>query len=281
MNATCPTHLIHFAVITLIIQVKCKYCKVPHCVILIYLCATLSVLFPNILYKTIFLTPPLLPAVTAAQLVFCQWLLPQCAEDPVILARLLVTCVCSLARDGIMNFHKHVGRNHTRSFHWPMYLTIKITGPRYLRFLCRYFPWLLEDVPLRTRRRMWFPHDAAPAHFSLAVREWLGRHSAGRCIGCVPEDPVLWPPRSPDLNPIDFCLWVSMKNAVHTNIVGTETNFGNAYRMQQTRFASEPRSDACVHGHWAHVEHLLQRVQQVNPLSVKHFAFMRCCNITP
>jgi hypothetical protein len=53
-NATCPTHLILFAVIILIIQVKCKNCKVPHYVIFIHLYVTLCVFFPDILYKTIF-----------------------------------------------------------------------------------------------------------------------------------------------------------------------------------------------------------------------------------
>jgi hypothetical protein len=47
--------------------------------------------------------------------------------------------------------------------------------------------------------------DGAPAHFSRAVLDvlsntyhdvWMGRGG-----------PTAWPPRSPDLNPLDFYLW--------------------------------------------------------------------------
>jgi hypothetical protein len=66
---------------------------------------------------------------------------------------------------------------------------------------------------------MRFLHDGAPAHFTLAVWEWLGRHYPGCWIDCGPKDPMLWPPHSPDLNPVDFYLWGSIKNAVYANIV--------------------------------------------------------------
>ena len=52
---------------------------------------------------------------------------------------------------------------------------------------------------------MWYQHDGLPAHFSIAARQvfndkylkrWIGRGGA-----------VSWPPRSPDLTPLDFFLW--------------------------------------------------------------------------
>jgi hypothetical protein len=97
----------------------------------------------------------------------------------------------------------------------------KLAGLRYLRFLRSYLPQLPEDVSLRTRQRMCFLHDAAPARFRLAVRQWLGRHYPGHWIGRGPEAPALWPPRSPDLNPIDFYKWGCRKNAVYANTVDT------------------------------------------------------------
>jgi hypothetical protein len=114
--------------------------------------------------------------------------------------------------------------------------------------------------------------DVAPTHFSLTVRQWLGRHYSGYWIGRGPDAPVPWPPRSPDLNSVDLYLWGSIKNAVHANIVDTESIFGNAYRMQQTRLVPHFEcvrasfrhpADSCVHAHAGHFENLLCYVQQV------------------
>ena len=40
-----------------------------------------------------------------------------------------------------------------------------LTGNMYSAFLEWTLPELLEDVPLDIRRRMWYQHDGAPAHF--------------------------------------------------------------------------------------------------------------------
>jgi hypothetical protein len=40
-------------------------------------------------------------------------------------------------------------------------------------FLEQSLPALLEDVPLHVRRKLWFMHDGAPAHFSMYAREYL------------------------------------------------------------------------------------------------------------
>jgi hypothetical protein len=45
-------------------------------------------------------------------------------------------------------------------------------------------------------------HDGAPAHFSRAVRDVLNNTYHDRWIGR--GGPTAWPPRSPDLNPLDF-----------------------------------------------------------------------------
>jgi hypothetical protein len=92
----------------------------------------------------------------------------------------------------------------------PYILPAKFIGPRNLRFLRRHLLRMLGDVSLRTRQRMW-PCMMVLQHSSLAVREWLGRHYPGHCIGRGPEAPASWPPRSPDIDSIDFYLWSSIK----------------------------------------------------------------------
>jgi hypothetical protein len=115
----------------------------------------------------------------------------------------------------------------------PCILPAKLNGPRYLRFLHRHLLQLLEDVSLRTRQQMWFLHDAAPAHFTLAVQGWLGRRYLGRWIGRGPEAPVPWPPRSPDFTSDKLLLVVFQENAVYTTFLTPKSNFGNAYRISK------------------------------------------------
>ncbi|KDR19265.1 hypothetical protein L798_06685, partial [Zootermopsis nevadensis] len=47
--------------------------------------------------------------------------------------------------------------------------------------------------------------DGAPPHWGLQIRAYLDRAFPGRRIGR--DDPVPWPPRSPDITPLDFFLW--------------------------------------------------------------------------
>jgi len=66
---------------------------------------------------------------------------------------------------------------------------------------------------------MFFMHDGAPPHFSRIARQYLNDHFPGKWIGRY--GPVAWPPRSPDLNPIDFYLWGYVKNKVYSTPVTT------------------------------------------------------------
>ena len=59
---------------------------------------------------------------------------------------------------------------------------------------------------LRTRRRhMLFQLDGAPPHWGLQVRAFLNDKFLERWIGR--GGPAAWPPRSPDINSLDFFLW--------------------------------------------------------------------------
>ena len=50
-----------------------------------------------------------------------------------------------------------------------------------------------------------FQQDGATPHYLGEVREYLNTRFPGRWIGR--EAPIAWPPRSPDLTPMDFFLW--------------------------------------------------------------------------
>jgi len=87
----------------------------------------------------------------------------------------------------------------------PFILEGRLTGEAYLRFLQEEFPRLLEDVPLNKRGHMYFQHDGAPLHSSREVRNFLNYRFPGRWIGR--GSPHNWSARSPDLSPLDYCVW--------------------------------------------------------------------------
>ena len=93
---------------------------------------------------------------------------------------------------------------HQQSFSFNVWVGILgdcLIGPHFLpQVFCGIS--LLEDVPLRQQQQTWFMHDGTPAHFHLSVRRYLNRRYGERWIGR--GGPVPWPPRSPDLNPLDF-----------------------------------------------------------------------------
>jgi len=101
----------------------------------------------------------------------------------------------------------------------PFILEGRLTGEAYLRFLQEELSRLLEDVPLNKRGRMYFQHDGAPPHFSLEVRNFLNYRFPGRWIGR--GGPHNWPARSPDLSPLDYCVWGWMKELVYSVKVRT------------------------------------------------------------
>ena len=59
-----------------------------------------------------------------------------------------------------------------------------------------------------------FQQDGAPPHFSLKVRDFLDKEFPGRWIGR--GGPLAWPPRSPDLSPLDFFFWGYVKQLMYT-----------------------------------------------------------------
>ena len=58
-----------------------------------------------------------------------------------------------------------------------------------------------------------FMQDGAPPYFSCFVTNVLNERFSDAWIGR--GVPVPWPPRSPDLSPLDFFLWGYIKNIVY------------------------------------------------------------------
>ncbi|EZA52969.1 hypothetical protein X777_07423 [Ooceraea biroi] len=162
------------------------------------------------------------PGDLRARKQFCQWMLGKLRRNPDFLENVLFTDKSSFSSTSILNRqnvriwaernpHAMVQRVHQGRFAinvWagivgnnyvgPVYLPNRLNSARYLAFLQRD---LL--IPRHQRNNIYFMHDGAPPHFGREVRAYLDRFFGTRWIGRRPA-PHLWPPRSPDLNPLDF-----------------------------------------------------------------------------
>ena len=87
---------------------------------------------------------------------------------------------------------------------------VTVTKERYTEMLAQIFPEDSEDVDSEAI----FQQDGAPAHTSRMAMEFLSNRFPNRLIS-KNSDFMMWPPRSPDLNPLDFFFWGFMKQKVH------------------------------------------------------------------
>ena len=99
----------------------------------------------------------------------------------------------------------------------PFSLDGKLTGTKYVDFLSTRLHEILEEVPVDIRLGMRFTHDGAPPHSSRVARQFLNQHFANKWIGR--GGPVVWPARSPDLNPLDFHLSGHLKSIVYATSI--------------------------------------------------------------
>jgi hypothetical protein len=88
-----------------------------------------------------------------------------------------------------------------------------IRGFSYLDMLQSWlFPQLEQD-----EADIILQQDTAPPHFHWEVRSHLNETLPHRCIGRGTDDDMFlkWPPRSPDLTPLDFYFWGYVKDKVY------------------------------------------------------------------
>jgi hypothetical protein len=222
---------------------------------------------------------------------FARWFLNKEVEQPCFPSKVLFTDEASFTREGIVNVHNlhlwsavnpHVTRQckHQVRFSvnvWagilgdhligPYILPDRLNGRNYWIFLNEVLPELLENVPLADIRGMWFQHDGAPAHFAVAVRQFLDARYPNRWIGRA--GPIAWPPRSPDMTPLDFYLWGHVKSLVYETPIESEQDLIGRIVEAFARISETPgvfdrvrqslhrRLNACIGTDGRHFEQLL------------------------
>jgi len=147
----------------------------------------------------------------------------------------------------------------------PYFFEGNVTSDSYCNMLQNHWAELLEDVPLHIRRDMWFQQDGAPPHYANITREFLTKKFGNKWIGR--GGPVQWPPRSPDLTPLDFFLWGYVKDKVMFEPPTTKENMKQKIRdacasvtpelLSNVRTSLLFRINKCTQVHGEHFEHLI------------------------
>jgi len=185
----------------------------------------------------------------ASRITFCDWVIRSYEQDPRLLNQILYTDEAMFTREGIFNSRNnhywskenpHIIRQHAfqeriavnvwagmigNQLIGPYFLPGRLDSELYLDFLLNRLFDLLDDVNLADLRLIHFQHDGAPPHFARSVREHLNETFGQRWIGR--NGPIKWPPRSPDLTPLDFYLWGVCKDMVYKTPVHTREDLMN------------------------------------------------------
>ena len=96
----------------------------------------------------------------------------------------------------------------------PFFFEGNLNSQRFLNFLNNQFADTLDDLPLAEVAGLLFQLDGSPVHNARTVRAWLEENFPNRWIGRNSRL-VQFPPRSPDLTPLDFFLWGFVKEKVY------------------------------------------------------------------
>lgn len=225
-----------------------------------------------------------------ARVVFCRWLLNKDVEQYHFFKKILWTDEARFTKEGVFNSHNmHVWATENPKamressfqnrfsinvwaglignvFLGPHIIEGNLTGEKYLDFLQHNLPQLLDELTQQQREDLIFQHDGAPPHFTNDVRTWLTENYPtwiGR--GGV----VAWPPRSPDLNPLDFFVWGYMKSEVYMTAVHNEEDLHNrifeaANKLRDiltnkvTVAAMRKRARMCIRENGAQFEHKIK-----------------------
>jgi hypothetical protein len=102
----------------------------------------------------------------------------------------------------------------------PHVLPHRFTDNNYRDVPMHDLPELVDSLTLAVRARMWYTRDGTPAYFSRAVKNVLSNIYDDRWIGRGVT--TAWPPRSPDLNPLNFYTLGHLKTLVYAAPVDNE-----------------------------------------------------------
>ena len=195
---------------------------------------------------------------------YCEWYLERCNEDAHFSTKIVWSDEATFKLNGSINRHNctywgpenpHVMVDHhvnlpgitvwcglsSRGLIGPFFFDATMTGPVYLNLLQQsVMPSIREDFE---QEEFYFQQDGAPPHYHRDVRFFLDRILPNRWIGR--RGFVEYPPRSPDLTPLDFFLWGYLKDKVYAQKPATVVQLRATIERECTNIPRELFHDVC------------------------------------
>ena len=114
---------------------------------------------------------------------------------------------------------------------------LKIGGPEYRWVLGHIvIPWIKATYP---DKKVMFQQDSAPGHAANDTQKYLAKNLPG----FIPKE--LWPPSSPDANPLDYFVWGYLKPKVCATSHSTVDSLKTAIVREWDAMPSEMLVKAC------------------------------------
>ena len=166
---------------------------------------------------------------------FCEWYQAKCVEDNQFPKKIVWSDEATFKLNGSINRHNctywaadnpHVTVEHHVNLPgitvWcglsafgligPFFFDDTMNGANYLNLLQEY---AMPRMQVMFRNEEWyFQQDGAPPHYHHNVRAYLDCHLPNRWVG--QRGSIKYPPRSPDLTPMDLFMWGHVKHKVYT-----------------------------------------------------------------
>lgn len=223
---------------------------------------------------------------------YCEVMSEKIIQDPDLIHKTCFSDECVFFLDGRMNTQnsRYWAQENPREFYesrsqypqklnvWagifmgkivgPFFFEQNLTGQLYLEMLEQQIVPRMREIAAESNlpfNQAFFQQDGAPPHYSLIARNFLSLVFPGRWIGR--RGSIEWPPRSPDLTPLDFWLWGHLKTVVYNTKPAdlmdlrtrietacqqiTPEQIGNVYKE------AEQRLYFCMEVNGEHIEHLL------------------------
>ena len=108
-----------------------------------------------------------------------------------------------------------------------------------------------------------FQQDGAPPHWGLHVHGFLYPTFPHRWIGR--DGPIPWPPRSPDITPLDFFLWGYVKDIVYRAKIRDITDL----KQRVITNAIATIDEAMLQRTWREIEYRLHVLRATNGAHVE------------
>lgn len=116
-------------------------------------------------------------------------------------------------------------------------VTVTVNASRYGAMLRGPFQSAQQDFE-GWNEETWFQQDGAPPHRARIIMSYLKETFPDRLIALGSGD-IVWPPRSPDLSPLDFYLWGFLKGKVYANNPKTLQDLKNNIETEIAAIPSE------------------------------------------